>query len=106
MEMMPDESKPASTYEFFLGIADRFGVPCLILAALLWMVRDAGMALHATLLQPVVKSHTQFLEATQETLKEIGKTQDKQADTLQELAAGQRDLQHAVSRIPQAGTQN
>jgi hypothetical protein len=53
-----------------------------------------------------VKSHTQFLEATQETLKEIGKTQDKQADTLQELASGQRDLQHAVSRIPQAGSQN
>ena len=106
MEMMPDESKPAGTYEFFLGIADRFGVPCLILAALLWMVRDAGIALHTTVLQPVVQSHTKFLDATQETLKEIGHTQDKQADTLQELANGQRDLQHAVSRIPQPGTQN
>jgi len=106
MEVMQDETKPASTYEFFLGIADRFGVPCLILAAVLWMIRDAGMALHTTLLQPVVKSHTQFLEATQETLKKIGETQDKQADTLQELATGQRDLQHAVSRIPQAGSQN
>lgn len=106
MEVMPDESKPAGTYEFFLGLADRFGVPCLILAALLWMVRDAGIALHATVLQPIVQSHTKFLEVTQETLKEIGKAQDKQADTLQELANGQRDLQHAVSRIPQAGSQN
>jgi hypothetical protein len=106
MEMMPDESKPASTYDFFLGIADRFGVPCLILAAMLWMIRDAGMALHVTVLQPIVQSHTKFLEVTQETLKEIGKAQDKQADTLQELANGQRDIQHAVSRLPQAGTQN
>jgi hypothetical protein len=103
---MPDESKPAGTYEFFLGIADRFGVPCLILAAVLWMIRDAGMALHVTVLQPIVQSHTKFLEVTQETLKEIGKAQEKQADTLQELATGQRDIQHAVSRIPQAGTQN
>lgn len=103
---MPYETKPAGTYEFFLGIADRFGVPCLILAALLWMVRDAGMALHTTVLQPVVQSHTRFLESTQETLKEIGKAQDKQADTMQELANGQRDLQHAISRIPQSGTTN
>ena len=104
--MMTDESKPAGTYEFFLGIADRFGVPCLILAAVLWMIRDAGLALHATVLVPVVQSHTKFLDATQETLKEIGKAQDKQADTLQELANGQREIQHAVSRIPQAGAQN
>jgi hypothetical protein len=103
---MPEESKPAGTYEFFLGLADRFGVPVLILAVVLWMVRDAGMALHTTVLQPVVQSHTRFLEATQETLKEIGKSQDKQADTMQELANGQRDLQHAISRIPQSGATN
>ena len=106
MEVMPDESKPASTYDFFLGIADRFGVPCLILAAMLWMIRDAGMALHVTVLQPIVQSHTKFLDSTQETLREIGKAQDKQADTMQELANGQRDIQHAVSRLPQAGAQN
>lgn len=96
---MPDEPKAATTYDFFLGIADRFGVPCLILAALLWMMRDAGMALHTTVLQPVVQSHTKFLDATQETLREIGKSQDKQAETLQELANGQRDLHQAVNRI-------
>lgn len=96
---MPDEPKAATTYDFFLGIADRFGVPCLVLAALLWMMRDAGMALHTTVLQPVVQSHTKFLDATQETLREIGKSQDKQAETLQELANGQRDLHQAVNRI-------
>jgi hypothetical protein len=101
-----DDKKTTTTYEFFLGIADRFGVPCLILAAVLWMIRDAGLALHSTVLVPVVQSHTKFLDVTQETLKEIGKAQDKQADTLQELANGQRDLQHAVSRIPQSGAQN
>lgn len=98
MEVM-DDTKTTTTYEFFLGIADRFGVPCLILAAVLWMIRDAGLALHSTVLVPVVQSHTKFLDVTQETLKEIGKAQDKQADTLQELANGQRDLHQAVNRI-------
>ena len=31
--MMTDDSKPAAgTYEFFLGIADRFGVPWMVAA--------------------------------------------------------------------------
>lgn len=101
-----DETKPTTTYEFFLGLADRFGVPCLILAAVLWMIRDAGIALHQTVLQPVVQSHTKFLDATQETLREIGKSQDKQADTLQELANGQRDLHQAVNRIQNVSGKN
>jgi hypothetical protein len=106
MEVMPDESKPAGTYEFFLGIADRFGVPCLILAAVLWMIRDAGMALHVTVLQPIVQSHTKFLEVTQETLKEIGKAQDTQAATLQELATGQQEIQAALMRGGKTSSQN
>jgi len=103
---MTDEPKSAGTYEFFLGIADRFGVPCLILAAVLWMIRDAGLALHATVLVPVVQSHTKFLDATQETLKEIGKAQDKQADTLQELATGQREIQAVLMRGSKTSNQN
>lgn len=95
---MPDELKPASVYEFLISIADRFGVPVLLLAAVLWMLRDAGLALHQTVLVPVVASHTKFLEATQEALTEIGRTQEVQARTMQELAIGQREIQAAIRR--------
>jgi hypothetical protein len=47
---------------------------------------------------PVVKSHTEFLQATQETLNEIGMSQMQQARTLQEIAAGQREIQQAVTK--------
>lgn len=94
------DSEPTSTYDFFLRLAERFGVPVLILAAVLWMLRDAAVMLNSTLLQPVVASHTRFLEATQDTLKEISKTQDKQAETLQELAIGQRDLRSVIIMRP------
>lgn len=93
---MADEQTATSAYEFFLRLAERFGVPVLILAAVLWMIRDAAVTVNATLLQPVVSSHTRFLEATQDTLKELSKTQDKQAETLSELATGQRDIRQII----------
>lgn len=79
-----------------MRIAERFGVPCVILAAVLWMTREAATSLHNTVLVPIVESHTAFLESTQATLSQIGKTQDKQADTLEELARGQDEIRHAV----------
>jgi hypothetical protein len=95
---MADEVRPDSAYGFLISIADRFGVPVLLLAAVLWMIRDAGLAIHQTVLVPIVESHTKFLETTQETLTEIGKTQDTQARTMQELAVGQREIQAAIQR--------
>lgn len=103
---MADEVKATTTYEFLLGIADRFGVPCLILAALLWMLRDAGVVLHTTVLQPVVQSHTKFLEVTQITLQELSKTADKQAEAMNELVEGQKDLHQAVLRIQNVNGKN
>lgn len=93
-----DELKPSSVYEFLISIADRFGVPVLLLAAVLWMLRDAGLALHQTVLVPIVESHTKFLETTRETLTEIGKTQEVQARTMQEIAIGQREIQASLRR--------
>ena len=104
---MTDDIKAATAYEFFLGIADRFGVPCLILAAVLWMLRDAGIALHSTVLLPVVQSHQRFLETTQQALEEMGRTQDKQAETLQALATGQREIQAVlITRPTTSASQN
>jgi hypothetical protein len=55
----------------FLRIADRFGVPCVILAVVMFFGREAAIALHGTVVEPMVKSHVEFLDTTAETLKEI-----------------------------------
>lgn len=98
--------KEQSTLEVAIRIAERFGVPVVLLAVLVWFLRDAAVTLHGTVLVPVVKSHTEFLDSTRQTLEEIGSTQQQQAKTLQELAVGQREIQQAVSRPPRTGAAN
>jgi hypothetical protein len=88
-----------SVLDTFLRIADRFGVPCVILAVVMFFGREAAIALHGTVVEPMVKSHVEFLDATAETLKEIGQVQRQQTATLQELAAGQRDLHEIVKAM-------
>lgn len=89
---MTAEELKAGLVDTLLKIADRFGVPCVILAVVIWFGREAAVALHTTLIQPVVESHIEFLDATRTTLSEIGATQEKQAETLEEIARGQRDI--------------
>lgn len=82
-----------------LRIAERFGVPVVLLAVLIWLGREAAITLHGSLVQPVVKSHVEFLETTSETLKEISSVQTQQAATLQELAHGQRELTDKIKTV-------
>ena len=83
----------------FLRIAERFGVPVVLLAVIIWLGREAAITLHGSLVEPVVKSHVEFLETTSETLKEISSVQTQQATTLQELAHGQRELTERVKTV-------
>jgi hypothetical protein len=69
------------------------GVPVVMLAVVVYLFREAACTVHATVLVPVVESHTKFLDRTERTLEEISTTQNQQATTLQELAVGQRDIQ-------------
>ena len=85
-----------SFIEAAFRVAERFGVPLVLLAIVLWFARDAAVTLHGTVLVPIVKSHTEFLDSTRETLDEIGKTQMKQAETLQAIAADQHEIKAAV----------
>ena len=85
-----------SFVEAAFRVAERFGVPLVLLAVVLWFARDAAVTLHGTVLVPIVKSHTEFLDSTRETLDEIGKTQFKQAETLQAIAADQHEIKQAV----------
>lgn len=79
-----------------LRVAERFGVPVVILAALLWMTREAATSLHSTVVVPIVQSHTDFLESTSKTLHEMSRVQSRQADTLNEIAEAQIEIKRAV----------
>jgi hypothetical protein len=85
-----------SFVEAAFRVAERFGVPLVLLAIVIWFMRDAAVTLHGTVVVPIVKSHTEFLDSTRETLDEIGKTQFKQAETLQAIAADQHEIKQAV----------
>jgi hypothetical protein len=88
---MTAEELKQGTIDTLLRIADRFGVPCVILAVVLYFGREAAIALHDSVVEPVVQSHVEFLESTKETMA-------KQADTLQELAKGQQEIQQVLAR--------
>ena len=88
---MTTEELRQGVLDTFLRIADRFGVPCVILAVLLYFGREAAIAIHGSIVEPVVKSHVEFLESAKETMAQ-------QADTLQELAKGQQEIQQVLAR--------
>ena len=85
------------TIEIVLRTAREFGVPFVVLAVLLWLLREAAHALHRTVVIPVVDAHSTFLKQTTATLDGLGRTQDRQAETLAELAAGQREIHAAIA---------
>lgn len=95
--MMTEEIRQ-NVIDTFLKIADRFGVPCVVLAVIVWFGREACQVLYNGAVEPVVKSHIEFLETTSETLHEIGSVQAQQAQTLQELAAGQGEIRATLSK--------
>lgn len=74
-----------------------FGFPCLVLVVIGWWGQLAAVALHETVLVPVVESHTTFLKATSDTLATLSQAQERQAETLEELAAGQSAIQRAIT---------
>lgn len=91
------ERTPPTNVEIAMRIAERFGVPVVILACLLWMIREAATSLNGTVVVPIVKSHTEFLDTTRETLTEISRTQQQQASTMQEIAENQKELKIIVT---------
>jgi hypothetical protein len=96
---MTTEELKQGLLDSLLRIAERFGVPVVLLAVLIWLGREAAITLHGSLVEPVVKSHVEFLETTSETLREISSVQTQQAATLEELAHGQRELTDKVKSV-------
>jgi len=88
---MTDETKQTILDGIF-----RLGAPCLILAALLWMAREAAWSVHTTVVIPWVKSHTDYLEATKSMLDGIEKSQQQQAATMERIAEGQQEIKAVI----------
>ncbi len=80
-----------------IRIAREFGFPVVMVCILLFGLREAAVAVHQTVVVPVVESHATFLRQTTATLEGLGRTQEQQAETLRELAAGQREIRAAVT---------
>ncbi len=78
------------------ALLNTIGIPAGVLAVILWMFWSASATLHDTVVVPWVQSHTEYVQATSETLRVLAETQGRQAETLQEIAAGQREI---ISRI-------
>ena len=85
-------SDERSTLDVAMRVGERLGVPLLILAAVLYMAREAGVAIYSTAVVPIVEAHGKFLDSTSRNLEEIGTTQRQQAETLQEIAVGQKEI--------------
>ena len=82
-----------------IRIAREFGFPVVMVCILLFGLREAATALHHTVVVPVVESHSAFLKQTTATLEGLGRSQEQQAETLREIAGGQRELKEAISRF-------
>ena len=86
-----------------IKVGERFGVPVMLLAVLLWFLHSACVSIHSTLLVPIVQGHIEFLESTSQTLHEIDQTQATQALILGEISMGQRAIQSALLHDPKTG---
>lgn len=95
---MTEEQKQGVIDAVYRGAKD-FGIPVIILGVLLWFLRDGGIALHKSVVEPVVQSHLDFLRQTQDTLKTIGEAQEQQVRTMREISDGQRDIQQLIGRM-------
>ncbi len=91
--------KTSDMIDVGIRIAREFGFPVVMLSVVVFCFREAAIALHRTVLIPVVESHTQFINSTSETLQSLGRTQDRQAETLQEIADGQNEIRRDIGLI-------
>lgn len=87
---MTDER--AELLDAILKFGSQLGVPVLVLFGVLYLAREAGVAMYSTAVVPLVEAHTKFLDSTQTTLKEIGAIQKQQADTMEEIVVGQKEI--------------
>lgn len=86
-----------------IRVAREFGFPIIVLLLVMWAFRESAVALHETVLVPVVESHTEFIRDTTATLRSLGDTQERQAGVLEDLAQGQREVLDRLEKPQRQG---
>lgn len=77
--------------EILLKVAERFGVPVMVLAVFLFLTREAAIAIHGTIIEPVVASHQKFIDVVSEQTKAQTDAMHEQAAAFSKLADSHDD---------------
>lgn len=82
---MTAEELKQGVIDSLIRVGERFGVPVVLLAVIIWLGREAAITLHGTLVTPVVESHVKFLEQMGKTQEEISAALSEQTRLLYAL---------------------
>jgi thiaminase len=86
-----------SVGEMFLRFGERFGIPVVLLAIFLWMGREAAISVHRTVVEPVVTSHTKFIDTICDEERAQTRAMEKQAQAFGDLCES-HEQQMAILR--------
>lgn len=89
--------------ETMLKIAERFGVPVVVLGIILWLGREAAISVNRTVVAPVVEAHTKFVDTVVEQVRVQTSAMEGQANAFRDLAeAHEQQLQILKQAFPEA----
>lgn len=74
---------------WWIRVAERFGLPTLILAVVTFFAREVAVALHTDVIVPVVQSHTKFLERT-------GTAIERQTESIEAIGVTQSEIKQVL----------
>ena len=77
---------------WWIRVAERFGLPTLILAVVTFFAREVAVALHTDVIVPVVQSHTKFLERT-------GTAIERQTDSIEAIGVTQSEIKKVLDIV-------
>ena len=74
---------------WWIRVAERFGLPTLILAVVTFFAREVAVALHTDVIVPVVQSHTKFLERP-------GTAIERQTESIEAIGVTQSEIKQVL----------
>ena len=77
---------------WWIRVAERFGLPTLILAVVNFLAREVAVALHTDVIVPVVQSHTKFLERT-------GTAIERQTESIEAIGVTQSEIKQVLDIV-------
>ena len=98
---MPVTPETFDMVDVGIKIAREFGFPVSIILIIVWLACRMSVALHDTVIVPIVGAHTRYLEATQKTLEAMRSTQEKQGISMERVVVTQHEISETQRSIQQ-----